>query len=170
MAKVKARIKSNPGFIPSEVVKQSVPAKSLCEWVRGLVDFYDVNKEIERKKEISIGLSQELEKMQVQMKHKEDELTEIQNKVAELSDNYERNKQERDKLEQELNLIKERLERASELTEGLSEEGVRWKEMIGKLEKSLVNVMGNIFLGCSGLNYFGPFPNHIRKEIVLKWV
>ncbi len=170
VAKVKARSKANPSFVPSEVVKQSVPAKSLCEWVLGLVEFYEVNKEIERKKEISVGLSQELEKMQKVMQAKEEQLSEVQLKVAELSENYERNKQERDKLEQELIVIKERLERANELTEGLSEEAVRWKDTIGKLEKSLVNVMGNIFLGCSGLNYFGPFPNHIRKQIVLKWV
>ena len=49
-AKIKAKILTNANFIPSEIQKINQSAKSLCEWVRAVSDFTEVNKDIEKKK------------------------------------------------------------------------------------------------------------------------
>lgn len=48
--KIKAKIATNPNFIPVEVAKVSVAAKSICEWVRAVSEFTDVNNDVEKKK------------------------------------------------------------------------------------------------------------------------
>jgi dynein heavy chain len=48
--KIKAKIASNPAFIPAEVQKVNFAAKSMCEWVRAVSEFTEVNKDIEKKK------------------------------------------------------------------------------------------------------------------------
>jgi len=48
--KIQAKIASNPSFTPLEVQKISFACKSMCEWVRAVSEFTDVNREIEKKK------------------------------------------------------------------------------------------------------------------------
>ena len=43
-------IKENPKFVPSEVKQSSEAGKSLCEWVRAIVTYFKVSKEVEPKK------------------------------------------------------------------------------------------------------------------------
>ena len=51
IAKIKKRINANPNFIPSEVKAISVAAKSICEWVHAVSNFYDVFQEITKKRQ-----------------------------------------------------------------------------------------------------------------------
>jgi dynein heavy chain len=48
--KIQAKIATNPMFIPSEIQKINFACKSMCEWVRAVSEFTDVNREIEKKK------------------------------------------------------------------------------------------------------------------------
>ena len=59
---IKAKIATNPLFIPSEIQKINFACKSMCEWVRAVSDFTEVNKDIEKKKGQVEQMNQELEK------------------------------------------------------------------------------------------------------------
>jgi dynein heavy chain len=60
--KIKAKLATNPLFIPSEVQKINFAAKSMCEWVRAVSDFTEVNKDIEKKKSQVEAMNTELDK------------------------------------------------------------------------------------------------------------
>ena len=50
------KVASNPLFIPSEILKVNLAAKSLCEWVHAVSSFTDIFKDIQTKKEQCIQM------------------------------------------------------------------------------------------------------------------
>lgn len=59
---IKKKINSNPDFQPNILESKSKAAKAICEWVRGISEFTDVNKEINEKKTKVEAMDKELEK------------------------------------------------------------------------------------------------------------
>lgn len=82
--KIKAKIASNAGFIPAEVAKVSVAAKSICEWVRAVSEFTDVNNDVEKKKSQVEGMNAELDKANQLLSVKQNELASVVKKVTDL--------------------------------------------------------------------------------------
>lgn len=58
---VKKKIKSNPDFTPNIIKSINFAAKSMCEWVRSVANFTDINKDIEKKKNLVESMNKELE-------------------------------------------------------------------------------------------------------------
>ena len=63
-------------------------------------------------------------------------------------------------------LTSDRLVRAEELTHGLADEQVRWKETVETLGQEIKLVMGNVFIAASSVAYYGPFTGTYREELV----
>ncbi len=59
---IKKKIAENADFVPARVEKVSVAARAICEWVRAVANFTDVNKEINKKKNIVEKMDRELAK------------------------------------------------------------------------------------------------------------
>ena len=60
-------------------------------------------------------------------------------------------------LQEQKNQSESRLENAGKLLALLEDEGVRWKQIIVDIEKQIDNVIGDVFLSVSQMNYLGPF-------------
>ena len=58
------------------------------------------------------------------------------------------------------------MERAEELTSGLADEQVRWKETVDAMDEDIKYIMGNIYVASSSLAYYGPFTGVYREELV----
>lgn len=130
---IKAKLKTNPNFKPNEIKQVNFAAKSFCEWVLAVVSFNEVNKEIVIKKEVVKKLNDELAVSKKQLQAKRDELNKIVAKVKELEALFIASKEEKEKLDQEIILTKNRLINAEELTVGLKNEKVRWNEYLIQL-------------------------------------
>ncbi len=85
-------------------------------------------------------------------------------KLGDLEKRYEDNLTEKDKLENEIKLCASRLERAHDLTEGLTSENERWRETVGVMEQSSQFIEGNTLLACIFVNYLGPFTFTFREQ------
>ena len=114
--KIKPKIASNPSFFPNEIKSISFAAKSMCEWVRAVASFTDINKEIEKKKAFVEQMNNELSIANKQLQTKREELSAIVKKVEELESEYQSSKQEKDRLNNEIRLTQSRLLNAEELT------------------------------------------------------
>ena len=59
--------------------------------------------------------------------------------------------------------------RAEKLVVLLKDEGVRWKESVATLTVEIENLVGDVFLSCACISYFGGFSGTYRKALTEKW-
>ena len=62
--------------------------------------------------------------------------------------------------------MKQRMARAHELTNVLAIEKVRWQEQVVQLEHHVRLLIGNALLSAAAINYFGPFNNEFRHDLM----
>lgn len=67
-----------------------------------------------------------------------------------------------DALKKEKQVTADRLIRAEELTTGLADEQVRWKETVETLTSSMALLIGDIYVSASCVAYYGPFTGVYR--------
>ena len=163
--KIKAKILSNPAFVPAEVQKVNFAAKSMCEWVRAVSDFTEVNRDIEKKKGQVASMNVELDKANAVLSVKQEQLSAVIKKVTELEQLYNANKKEKDRLDADIKTTEERLVRAEELTVGLAEEQERWRETVTTLSEEIRLLVGNVFLAGATIAYLGPFTGPFRHDL-----
>ncbi len=166
---VKKKIKSNPDFTPTIIKGINFAAKSMCEWVRSVANFTDINKDIEKKKNLVESMNKELETANKDLQLKRDELNKIIKKVNELEELYMKNKGEKDRLENDMKVTEQRLENANQLTQGLADEQVRWKETVELLTEDLKLLIGNVFIAGASVSYYGSFSGDFREAFVSDW-
>jgi len=56
-----------------------------------------------------------------------------------------------------------RMVRAEKLVVLLADEGVRWKETVETIQGDIERLVGNVFLSCACLSYFGGFTGQFRE-------
>lgn len=160
----------DPRFLPDEVKKQSSAAMCLCMWVRAMVVYDQVAKEIEPKKNNLRAAEESLAQTMAQLNTKKAALQQVQDRVAGLQRTLRDTQQRKGDLEAQAATAKKQLERAGQLLGGLGGEKVRWLESAAFLNKSLVNLVGDMCLAAGCLAYLGPFTAQYRIKIVEKWV
>ena len=64
-----------------------------------------------------------------------------------------------------MRISQSRMNRAEKLVVLLADEGVRWKETVETLEEEIVNLVGDVFLSCACISYFGGFTGVYREEL-----
>ena len=61
-----------------------------------------------------------------------------------------------------------RMGRAEKLVILLADEGVRWKETVASLSLEVEQLVGNVFLSCACISYYGAFTGQYRQRLVVK--
>jgi dynein heavy chain len=73
---------------------------------------------------------------------------------------------EKEELEFNMDRSSKRMGRAEKLVVLLADEGVRWKETVEVISGQIERLVGNIFLSCACISYFGAFTGKFREEMV----
>ena len=157
-------------FTPEQIEKQSSAAMCLCMWVRAMVVYDRVAKNIEPKK---LALKEAEEKLDVTMKslnEKKAALQAVLDRVAKLQQTLKETQDKKADLEFQADQAKKQLVRAGQLLGGLGGEKVRWEASAISLQKDLVNLVGDMCLAAGCLAYLGPFTAQFRTRIVTIWI
>jgi len=77
---------------------------------------------------------------------------------------------EKESLEFNMNRDENRMIRANKLVVLLKDEGIRWKESVDTIGGDIERLIGNVFLSCACISYFGPFTGTYREVMVADWV
>jgi dynein heavy chain, axonemal len=160
----------DPRFLPEKVEKQSSAAMCLCMWVRAMVVYDRVAKNIEPKKNALKEAEVQLESVMSQLKVKKSALQEVLDKVAGLQRTLRETQDKKANLELQAENAKKQLVRAGQLLGGLGGEKIRWQESASSLQLSLVNLVGDMCLAAGCLAYLGPFTAPYRARIVKQWM
>jgi dynein heavy chain len=160
----------HPDFQPETVERVSKAALGMCLWARAMDVYADVAKEVEPKKARLKAMNEELAKTTKALNEKQAALKEVMDRVAELNDLCDRTVAEKNRLQQESDTTAARLVRAEKLTNGLNSEGVRWKEAITVFAEEKVNLIGDCFLSCGCISYYGGFTGQYRDRLIDIWL
>lgn len=158
------------GFVPAEVEKKSVAAKSMCEWVLALDKYAYVLKKVAPKQAKYEEVSVVLKTAKAALAVKEAELKEVTDKVAALEAACLSMESEKRQLEEDMDRCEKRMSRAEKLVVLLEDEGIRWKETVARMEIEIEELVGNVFLSAACISYFGAFTGVYREKLVSKWL
>jgi len=161
---------SKETFRPEEVKKVSVSASALCTWAVACSKYQFVEKKVAPKRAKHKEVTAVLAKAESELKVKLDQLQEVKDKVAKLEANCNRMQADKEELEQEMDRAANRMRRAEKLVVLLADEGVRWKETVETISGEIERLVGNVFLSCACISYFGAFTGAYREKLVAQWV
>jgi len=60
--------------------------------------------------------------------------------------------------------------RAEKLVVLLADEGIRWKTSVEIISGDIERLVGNVFISCACISYFGGFTGPYRERLVADWV
>ena len=106
-------------------------------WVHAMNTYDRVAKTVGPKKELVAKMNGELKLVQHNLKGKQDQLAAVIAKVEELKKILQETLDEKNRLEGEVELTGNRLQRAEKLTVGLADEQVRWAQSVEMLGRNI---------------------------------
>eukprot|EP00792_Barthelona_sp_PAP020_P009043 TRINITY_DN3265_c0_g6_i1.p1 TRINITY_DN3265_c0_g6~~TRINITY_DN3265_c0_g6_i1.p1 ORF type:complete len:3839 (+),score=1299.73 TRINITY_DN3265_c0_g6_i1:669-11519(+) len=163
---IKAHFLDDENFNAEAVLRVSVAASGICDWVVNIITFYDIHCEVEPKRIALAEATETLNAARAKLKKTEDHVRRLTKKLNGLKSEFE----EATKRKQEsLNALREnetKLDIANRLINGLASEKDRWGEGILELRKKENSLVGDILLVAAFCSYVGPFNKHYRKKLV----
>jgi len=73
---------------------------------------------------------------------------------------------EKEQLEFEMDRSQKRMARAEKLVVLLADEGVRWKQTVQVIAGEIELLVGDVFISCACISYFGAFTGQYRDLLV----
>ena len=152
------------------VKKASKAAYGLCSWVRAMEAYDRVAKVVGPKKLQLAAAEKDLESVMAALKEKQDELQRVVDKIQALNDDLEAKKAYSDKLTQDVEMCKVKLERAEKLIGGLGGEKVRWTQASQRLIVDYEALTGDVLLSSGSIAYLGAFSASYREVTTAQWI
>ena len=98
-----------------------------------------------------------------------DALDEVNRKIKELEETFTEKINEKERLTNEIQMCKVKLERAQKLISGLSDEQVRWAKDVERLTQNSMKIAGNCAISAGMVAYAGPFTAEYRNRMEELW-
>ncbi|KAK0163654.1 hypothetical protein PV327_007315 [Microctonus hyperodae] len=142
----------------------------LYKFVLAVLDYCTVYREVNPKIERVRNLEIESVRSRRALEKEEEELKKLEVQMVELNAKYEVVTLDRRKLQEETNLLQQRLIAADKLINGLTLEKIRWAKELQSLRDDYKLIIGNCLLSASFISYIGPFSYEFRNEMIYdKW-
>ncbi|XP_053595266.1 dynein axonemal heavy chain 7 [Microplitis demolitor] len=156
-------------FEPAIVAKASQAAEGLCKWIRAMVLYDKVAREIAPKKRKLEDVEKDYSETMIILEEKRLACTELTNKLTILKDNLDKILERKINLENEVSRCRNKLIRAEKLISGLGGEERRWLITAENLLKSYETLPGDILISCAIIAYLAPFTSTYRADNINKW-
>jgi dynein heavy chain len=169
MAVINAKYTVDPMFTPPMVMKSSVAAAGLCKWVHAMSTYDRVAKVVAPKKAALKGALAAKEAAETMLAGKKAELQKVLDALEELNQALAAALQKKEDLQNQVDDCSAKLQRASQLINGLGGERVRWTENSASLQLQYDNIVGDIVLASGFVAYLGAFTSGFREEATVTW-
>lgn len=160
--KVRKEYINNANFDPVKVKSVNVAAASLCTWANACSRYAEVVKKVAPKKARLAEVTEILNSAQAELSVKQKAVQEVKDQVAKLEADCTRMKDEKEDLENQMETSRLRMGRAEKLVVLLKDEGVRWAQTVEVISDQIEKLVGNVFLSCACISYFGAFTGVFR--------
>ncbi|GAX74205.1 hypothetical protein CEUSTIGMA_g1654.t1 [Chlamydomonas eustigma] len=160
----------NADFTPANAAKASSAAEGLCKWVCAMDSYDKVAKVVAPKKAALAEAEGTYNTVMTALNIKQADLKELMDKLADLEAQLEHSVSEKSRLEGEVELCTQKLERAEKLIQGLGGEKTRWTEAAAALGGKYQNLTGDMLISAGVISYLGAFTMAYRDQVVGRWV
>jgi len=157
-------------FEPEKIKKSSLAAMGICKWVRAMVVYDKVAKEVGPKKQKLAKAEAEVAEAEETVALKQAELKEVMDMVADLEAQLQEANDKAKMLQKQQKDCAAKLTRAEKLIDGLGGEQASWTKKSNQLGKDYNNLTGDILIASGILAYLGVFTTAYRSEAVTKWI
>ncbi|KAL4427402.1 hypothetical protein ABPG74_009674 [Tetrahymena malaccensis] len=168
--KLEEKILNQPEFTFAAVERCSFATKFLYMWVKAMVDYYKVYTETKPLREKLIEMRRIVDEKMGQLRIKKEELAKINAKIQHLEEMFSQKMKQKEELTRKIEECEIKLERAKKLTDGLSEESVRWAQDIQALNNKANLVPAHSIIAAGMIAYSGPFTSNFRQDLEQDWV
>uniref|UniRef100_A0A3B3TNK4 Dynein axonemal heavy chain 10 n=1 Tax=Poecilia latipinna TaxID=48699 RepID=A0A3B3TNK4_9TELE len=172
-----AQVRTVKGFLKNlqtsleEMQAISKAGSGMLKFVEAIVGYCDVAKEIKPKRDKVARLERDFFQSKKELERIQKELADIQTELQGLKEKYEAAILEKQKLQEEAELMERRLIAADKLISGLSSENERWNTDLDELKQRRVRLLGDCLVCAAFLSYEGAFSWDFRNEMVYQiWV
>mmetsp|Transcript_23863 Transcript_23863/g.43710 ORF Transcript_23863/g.43710 Transcript_23863/m.43710 type:complete len:2143 (+) Transcript_23863:3-6431(+) len=160
----------DPEFEPDKIKKGSLAAMGICKWVRAMVVYNGVAKEVGPKKLKLAKAEAEVEEAEATVAAKQAELKEVMDMVASLEAQLHEANEKAKELQRNQKDCAAKLARAEKLIDGLGGEQASWSQKSNRLAKDYVNLTGDILIASGIIAYLGVFTGQFRQDAQGKWL
>jgi dynein heavy chain 2 len=161
--------KKSASFDAANIQRVSIAAAPMAAWVKANIKYSIVIEKIEP---LEAELNEEvmkLEQSQRRLQRCEDELKEIDERVANLKTEFGNRTAEADRLTRNLALAGTTLDKAEKLIGQLSGEQQRWKSQVKQLRSDLGKISVKALLAAGFCTYLAKCPEDVRSQMVDGW-
>ncbi|ELK26424.1 Dynein heavy chain 10, axonemal [Myotis davidii] len=138
----------------------------MLKFVEAVMGYCDVFREIKPKREKVARLERNYFLTKRELEKIQNELAAIQRELEALGAKYEAAILEKQKLQEEAEIMERRLIAADKLISGLGSENIRWLRDLDELMHRRVRLLGDCLLCAAFLSYEGAFTWEFRNEMV----
>lgn len=142
----------------------------MCAWVIAMNKYAEVFRDIEPKIRKRDAAENELKNVMYVLKQKQNQLAQVEAKIQALKDDLDKKQKEMHEIQNRYDLSNKRLVTAGKLQSALSDEEVRWRETVAKLENDLFTIPGDVLVASAFIAYLGAFTIDYRRELSQMWV
>ncbi|XP_017847923.1 dynein heavy chain 10, axonemal [Drosophila busckii] len=149
-----------------DMSKISIAGAGLLKFVKAVLGFFEVYKEVKPKKE---RLEYLVEEQDIQIKllnHLNNEIQKLEDKLDALNQNYATSMRQMKALTEMMQQAERRLIASDKLISGLTSELIRWSKEMASLGQQLIDSVGCSLISASFLAYTGAFTWEFRKTMV----
>eukprot|EP00931_Biecheleriopsis_adriatica_P052316 TRINITY_DN3041_c0_g1_i3.p1 TRINITY_DN3041_c0_g1~~TRINITY_DN3041_c0_g1_i3.p1 ORF type:complete len:5045 (+),score=1273.98 TRINITY_DN3041_c0_g1_i3:2025-15137(+) len=160
----------DPEFEPDKIKKGSLAAMGICKWVRAMVVYDKVAKEVGPKKLKLAKAESEVAEAEATVAAKQAELKEVMDMVADLEAQLHAANEKAKELQKNQKDCAAKLARAEKLIDGLGGEQATWTAKSKRLGSDYTNLTGDILIASGILAYLGIFTGKYRTEACDSWL
>lgn len=156
-------------FTPENAKKSSSAAAGLATWVGAMSRYYEISKDVKPKIEKLQIAEDRLRIARNKLQDKEDELATVEAELAKVQATFDDALRKKNKMQDEADSIKRKLESANNLISALSGERDRWTEQSGHFKDLITRLVGEVALACGFISYCGPFNSEFRSLMLQRF-
>ncbi|RUS75419.1 hypothetical protein EGW08_016830, partial [Elysia chlorotica] len=143
----------------------------LLKFVVAVMGYCAVFREIKPKRDKVAALEKNFFELKRGLDKINKQLAKLEDLLFNLNNKYEMAMAERQRLEEETQLMEKRLIAADKLINGLSSENARWLKDLAELQRRKLRLLGDCMIGAAFLSYVGAFSYEFRRELLHEvWV
>ncbi|KAJ3390612.1 Cytoplasmic dynein 2 heavy chain 1 [Lobulomyces angularis] len=156
-------------FEEANIRRSSVAAAPLAMWVKANVQYSSILEKIGPLEVDLSRLTKSLESSKARLHKLKEELSVVDQKVANLRNDFGEKTRDAELLRTSLEKSMETIKSAQGLLEKLSGEGSRWNMQTKAITESLKRLPRNALLAAAFVTYLGSTSEDIRKSVTIEW-
>lgn len=153
-------------FTSAVAKNASAAAEGLCTWVRAMTSYHEASKVVKPKLE-ALSLAQaQMDAANKALREAESRLDACRARLKELQNMFEAQMTEKRRIEDGAQMLQSKMNKASQLINGLAGERARWTEDADNFADMKRRLVGDCAVACAFVSYCGPFNQQFRKLLV----